>query len=301
MAPLPSVDLPTIVVGASQPGADPATMASSVAAPLERRLGAIAGVSEMTSTSSLGTTSIVVQFDLSRSVEGAARDVQAAINAAGSRPAGRPAQPALFPQGQSRRRAGADHVDGVRHRDAGRGLRRRRQRRLAAHRPGAGRLPGASSPGAEQPAIRVTIDPAAAKAAGVGLEAIRQAISQNNVTQATGLIDGREQSSADHGERPAEHAGGLRPGSSSSSRTAPSSGSPRSAASTLDVRDRRQGGTVDGKPAVVMIIFKQSDANVIQVVDGVAGPAAAARALAARRHHRQHHPRPVGDDPRQRP
>ena len=142
VAPLPSVDLPTIVVGASQPGADPATMASSVAAPLERRLGAIAGVSEMTSTSSLGTTSIVVQFDLSRSVEGAARDVQAAINAARQRPAGRPAQPALLPQGQSRRRAGADHVDGVRHGDAGRGLRRRRQRRLAPHRPGARRLPG---------------------------------------------------------------------------------------------------------------------------------------------------------------
>ena len=83
VAPLPSVDLPTIVVVANQPGADPATMSASVAAPLERRLGAIAGVSEMTSTSSLGTTSVVVQFDLSRSVEGAARDVQAAINAAG--------------------------------------------------------------------------------------------------------------------------------------------------------------------------------------------------------------------------
>ena len=94
VAPLPSVDLPTIVVSASQPGADPATMSSSVAAPLERRLGAIAGVSEMTSTSSLGNTSIVIQFDLSRSVEGAARDVQAAINAAGSDlPAGLPNPP----------------------------------------------------------------------------------------------------------------------------------------------------------------------------------------------------------------
>src|ERR1700760_3539421 len=78
VAPLPRVDFPTIVVVAQQPGADPATMASSVAAPLERRLGEISGVTEMTSTSSLGSTSITMQFDLKRNVDGAARDVQAA-------------------------------------------------------------------------------------------------------------------------------------------------------------------------------------------------------------------------------
>ena len=84
IAPLPRVDLPTIVVTASQPGADPAVMASSVAAPLERRLGAIAGVAELTSTSSLGNTAIVVQFDLNRRIGDAAKDVLAAINAAGT-------------------------------------------------------------------------------------------------------------------------------------------------------------------------------------------------------------------------
>src|SRR5690349_1408292 len=79
---LPSVDIPTIVVIAQRPGADPETMANSVAAPLERRLGEIAGVTEITSTNSVGATSIVVQFDLDRDINGAARDVQAAINAA---------------------------------------------------------------------------------------------------------------------------------------------------------------------------------------------------------------------------
>ncbi|MCK0380559.1 efflux RND transporter permease subunit, partial [Salmonella sp. L-S3099] len=79
---MPSVDLPTIRVSASRPGADPATMAASVAAPLERRLGSIAGVTELTSVSSLGSTNITVQFDLSRDVDGAAQDVQAALNAA---------------------------------------------------------------------------------------------------------------------------------------------------------------------------------------------------------------------------
>ena len=84
VAPLPSVDIPTIVVFAGRPGADPETMAASIAAPLERRLGEIPGVTEITSTSSTGSTSIVIQFDIDRDIEGAAHDVQAAINAATS-------------------------------------------------------------------------------------------------------------------------------------------------------------------------------------------------------------------------
>src|SRR5881396_4372704 len=82
VASMPTVDFPTINVSASRPGADPATMAATVAAPLERRLGEIAGVSELTSVSSLGSSNITIQFDLSRSIDGAARDVQAALNAA---------------------------------------------------------------------------------------------------------------------------------------------------------------------------------------------------------------------------
>src|SRR5690349_5146622 len=82
VASLPNVEFPTISISASRPGADPNVMAATVAAPLERQLGTIAGVTEMTSVSSLGSTRITVQFDLSRSIEGAARDVQAALNAA---------------------------------------------------------------------------------------------------------------------------------------------------------------------------------------------------------------------------
>jgi multidrug efflux pump len=82
VAPLPRVDIPTIMVQASLPGASPSTMASTVASPLERHLGTIAGVNEMTSRSSLGSAQVVLQFDLSRNIDGAARDVQAAINAA---------------------------------------------------------------------------------------------------------------------------------------------------------------------------------------------------------------------------
>src|SRR5512144_1983361 len=94
VSPLPAVDFPTISVSASLPGADPETMATSVAAPLERQLGHISGVTEMTSTSFRGSTSIVLQFDLSRNIDGAARDVQAAINAArGQLPSNLPNNP----------------------------------------------------------------------------------------------------------------------------------------------------------------------------------------------------------------
>lgn len=94
VAPLPQVDFPVIMVSASLPGASPETMASSVATPLERSLGRIAGVSEMTSSSSLGSTRIILQFDFDRDINGAARDVQAAINAAQSLlPSGMPSRP----------------------------------------------------------------------------------------------------------------------------------------------------------------------------------------------------------------
>src|SRR6476661_6179915 len=94
VAPLPQVEFPVISVGAGLPGASPETMASSVATPLERQFGRISGVNQMTSTSQLGSTSIVLQFDLSRNIDAAARDVQAAINAArGQLPANLPSNP----------------------------------------------------------------------------------------------------------------------------------------------------------------------------------------------------------------
>src|SRR5438874_4363203 len=94
VAPLPQVEFPTISVSAALPGASPETMASAVAMPLERQFGRIAGVTEMTSTSYLGSTSVTLQFDLSRNIDAAARDVQAAINAAaGQLPTNLPSRP----------------------------------------------------------------------------------------------------------------------------------------------------------------------------------------------------------------
>src|SRR5205809_2331618 len=94
VAPLPQVDFPTISVGAGLPGASPETMASAVATPLERQFGRIAGVTQMTSSSGLGSTNVVMQFDLSRNIDSAARDVQAAINAArGQLPSNMPNNP----------------------------------------------------------------------------------------------------------------------------------------------------------------------------------------------------------------
>src|SRR5580765_8333154 len=94
VAPIPQVEFPAINVSANLPGASPETMASSVATPLERQFGRIAGVNQMTSTSQLGSTNITLQFDLSRNIDAAARDVQAAINAArGQLPANLPSNP----------------------------------------------------------------------------------------------------------------------------------------------------------------------------------------------------------------
>ena len=108
VAALPNVDFPTITVSAQLPGASPDTMASSVATPLEQQFGAIPDLSQMTSTSGLGSTSITLQFDLSRDIDGAAQDVQTAINAAGGLLPRDPAQSADLPEDESRRPPRAD-------------------------------------------------------------------------------------------------------------------------------------------------------------------------------------------------
>ena len=108
VSPLPQIDFPTITVAAALPGASPETMASSVAAPLERQFGRIAGVTEMTSTSSLGATAITLQFDLNRNIDAAARDVQAAINAARGYLPTESAEQSDVSKGQSGRCANSD-------------------------------------------------------------------------------------------------------------------------------------------------------------------------------------------------
>ncbi len=142
VAPLPQVDYPTISVSASLPGASPDTVAATVATPLERALGSIAGVNEITSRSILGSTNITLQFDLSRDVDSAARDVQAAINAARSLlPTGMPSNPTyrkVNPGGFAHHDPGA-HVQLAHARaDVRRGLHRAGAKALAGRRGGAG-------------------------------------------------------------------------------------------------------------------------------------------------------------------
>src|SRR5579859_2721637 len=189
IASLPAVDLPTIRVFASLPGADPGTVASALAAPLERRLGEIDGVTELTSNSSLGLTSISVQFDLSRNIDAAARDVQAAINAAsGNLPKDLPAPPVYrksnsaaapvlvlamtadtLPPGEL-----YDYADTV----------------VAAK---LSQVEGVSEvyiSGADKPAVRVQTDPALLASMGFGLEDLRTALTAANADAPKGALEG---------------------------------------------------------------------------------------------------------------
>jgi multidrug efflux pump len=193
VAPLPSVDIPTIVVFANRPGADPETMANSVAAPLERRIGEIAGVAELTSVSSVGATTIIVQFEIDRDIDGAAKDVQAAINAATpdlpadlpSRPYFRKFNPAEAPvmtialtsdtlsMGQV-----YDVADSI----------------LAQRLSQVEGVSQVQVNGAEKPAVRIRLDPAALAAAGLSAEDVVTVVRAANVTAPLGGFQGAERS-----------------------------------------------------------------------------------------------------------
>ena len=189
VASLPTVEFPTISVGANRPGADPNTMAATVAAPLERRLGEIAGVSELTSVSSLGNSRIVVQFDLSRSIEGAARDVQAALNAALSdlpgdlptlptfRKANPAAAPILILALTSKTMLPSEVYDAA-------------DTVIAQRLSQVDGVADVTVAGSEQPAIRVSVDPARLAAMGLAMENVRTAIANSNAVGPLGSFDG---------------------------------------------------------------------------------------------------------------
>ena len=191
VASMPNVELPTIRVSASRPGADPAIMAATVAAPLERNLGTIAGVTEITSISSLGQTSITVQFDLNRKIDGAARDVQAAINASltdlpsdlPSIPSFRKFNPAASPvlilaltSKTVLPSAIYDAADTV----------------VAQRIAQVSGVADVTVSGAEQPAVRVRVNPGAIAAAGISLEQVRTAIAGANAQSPLGVLDGSD-------------------------------------------------------------------------------------------------------------
>jgi multidrug efflux pump len=193
VASLPSFELPTVRVTASRPGADPATMAASVAAPLERRLGEIAGVSEITSVSSLGSSSITIQFDLGRSIDGAGRDVQAALNAAATDlpsdlptlPTFRKVNPAAFPVfivALTSPTIPAAEIYNIADTIV---VQRLSQVDGVAE---------VNATGAEQPAVRVQYNPVALAAIGLSPEDVRNAIVNANAAGPLGVIDGDGQS-----------------------------------------------------------------------------------------------------------
>src|SRR4051794_20540364 len=189
VAPLPEVEFPTISVSAGLPGASPETMASSVATPLERQFGRIAGVSEMTSSSGQGSTNIVLQFDLSRDIDGAARDVQAAINAA------RGQLPANLPNNPSYRKVNpadapililsltSDTYDKAHIYDAASSI---LQQKLAQVE-GVGQV---TVGGGALPAVRVDVNPTRLNAMNLSLEDVRTALGTANANHPKGDIHG---------------------------------------------------------------------------------------------------------------
>ncbi|HSR97095.1 MAG TPA: efflux RND transporter permease subunit [Kofleriaceae bacterium] len=187
VSPLPKVDFPTINVSANLPGASPTTMATAVAMPLERRFGRIAGVTEITSQSSLGTTSVTVQFDMDRDVEGAARDIQAAINAAGgdlpanlpSRPNYRKVNPSDAPILIISLRSKSLPLQTV-FETANTVLAQK-----LSQVPGVGQV---GVGGGVQPAVRVQVDPATLAGMGLGLEDVRNALTAATSNQPKGGV-----------------------------------------------------------------------------------------------------------------
>src|SRR5271170_5286948 len=191
VASLPQVEFPVISVGASLPGADPETMASSVATPLERQFAKIAGINEMTSYSSTGTTGIVLQFDLSRDINGAARDVQAAINAARSQlPANLPSNPGYYKVNPADSpimiiALTSDTMNVPQLYDACDSILAQK----IAQVPGVGQT---WCGGSAKPAVRIEANPMQLAHYGIGLEALRAAIGTVNVNQPKGYLQDGE-------------------------------------------------------------------------------------------------------------
>jgi HAE1 family hydrophobic/amphiphilic exporter-1 len=267
VAPLPQVDFPTIQVAASLPGGSPETMASSVAQPLERQLAQIPGVAQMTSTSSLGTTAVTIQFDLNRNIDGAANDVQAAINAAGgqlpknlpSPPTYRKVNPADSPilllSATSDTLPLTTVSDAV---DA----------QLAQQISQISGVAQVTIGGQQKPAVRIQIDPAKLVAKGLQLEDVRAQIAITTVDSPKGNIDGATKSYTIYANDQLSESkdwnnviiayrngGPLRIRDIGQAVTGP--------------EDAKQAAWANGKRGVFLVVFKQPGANVIETVDKI--------------------------------
>jgi multidrug efflux pump len=267
VSPLPQVEFPTISVGAGLPGASPDTMASSVATPLERQFGRIAGITEMTSTSSLGSTSITIQFDLNRNIDAAARDVQAAINAA------RGQLPANLPNNPSYRKVNpadapililaltSDIIERARMYDIGSSV---LQQKLAQVQ-GVGQV---FVGGGALPAVRVDVNPTALYNNGLGLEDVRTALSAANVNRPKGSVANGDRafslSTTDQLLKAAEYEPLIIHYNNGAAVRLSDI-----ATVTDSVEDIRTGGLSNGKPAVLIIVFRQPGANILETVDRI--------------------------------
>ena len=267
IAPLPQVDIPTISVSASLPGASPDTMAATVATPLERVLGSIAGVSEITSRSSLGSTNITLQFVLNRDINGAARDVQAAINAA------RTLLPTGMPSNPSYRKVNpadapvmilsltSDTLTRGQMYDAASTVLAQR----IAQVDGVGQV---SVGGGALPAVRVELNPDKLAARGIALDNIRVALTATNANRPKGSLEDGNRAWAvganDQARTAADYAPVIlsyRNGAAVRLRDV--------AQVTDSVQDTRNYGVSNGKPSIVLFVQKEPGANIIETVQRV--------------------------------
>ncbi len=267
VAPLPQVDFPTIQVSASLPGGSPETMASSVAQPLERQLAQIPGIAQMTSTSSLGSTAVTIQFDLNRSIDGAANDIQAAINAAsGQLPKNLPSPPTYRKINPADApvlllSATSDSLPLIRVSDAV-------DAQLGQQISQISGVAQVFIGGQQKPAIRVQVDPAKLVAKGLSLEDVRSQIAITTVDSPKGNIDGQKRAYTIYANDQLldakdwndviiayRNGGPLRIRDIGQAVAGP--------------EDMKQAAWADGKRGVFLVIFKQPGANVIETVDRI--------------------------------
>ena len=267
VAPLPDVQVPFVTVSATLPGASPETVATSVAQPLERHLGQIADVTEMTSTSSLGQTQIVMQFGLSRDIDGAARDVQAAINAA------RADLPAALRQNPTYRKVNPAEAPVLILSLTSKTLTRGQLYDAASNvlQQRISQLPGIGQVfigGAALPAVRVELNPQALFNYGIGLEDVRAALASANANAPKGAIEQDAKHFQIYTNDQASHAEDYRP-----LVIAYRNGSPVRLSDVArvedSVEDLRKAAFADGIPAVLAILYPEPGANIIQTVDAV--------------------------------
>ncbi|MGA7321918.1 MAG: multidrug efflux RND transporter permease subunit [Candidatus Sulfotelmatobacter sp.] len=267
VASLPRVDFPVISVGAALPGADPQTMASAVATPLERQFGRISGVNQMTSSSQLGSTAIALQFDLNRNIDAAARDVQAAINAARSQ------LPPNLPSNPTYRKINpadapililaltSDTFPVARLYDTSDSILAQKLSQVN----GVGQV---FTYGSAPPAVRAEVNPMLLNKLGVGLDTVRNALNLANANQAKGQVANDTTSWTFSDNDQLFTADQYRP-----LIVAYRNGGPVRLGDVADVQDSvadvHNVGLANGKPGVLVVIFRQPGANVIETVDRV--------------------------------